>query len=68
MSEVVQGSPAEAAGLQEGDIIVRINETDVQGLKGFSVILKSLNPGDKISVVFMRNGKEMTAETAVVER
>ena len=68
VSGVVQGSPAEGSGLKEGDIIIRINATEVQKLKDLSDILKSLKPGDKASVVFLRNGKEMTAETAVVER
>ena len=68
VSGVVQGSPAEASGLKEGDIIIRINAIEVNSLKDLSDILKSLKPGDKASVVFLRNGKEMTAETAVVER
>ncbi|HUI68019.1 MAG TPA: M20/M25/M40 family metallo-hydrolase [Nitrospirota bacterium] len=65
LSGVAPGSPAEAAGLREGDIIVAINGREVAGLKGFSDILKSLNPGDRISVTFLRDGRERTAETAV---
>jgi C-terminal processing protease CtpA/Prc len=68
VSGIVQGSPAERSGLREGDIIIRINAIEVNSLKDLSDILKSLKPGDKASVVFLRNGKEMTAETAVVER
>jgi hypothetical protein len=68
VSGVVQGSPAEVGGLKEGDIIIRINAMDVQRLKDLSDILKSLKPGDRASVVFLRNGKEITAESAVVER
>jgi aminopeptidase N len=68
VSGVVQGSPAEARGMKEGDIIIRINSSEVNKLKDLSDILKSLKPGDKASVVFLRNGKEMAAETAVVER
>jgi S1-C subfamily serine protease len=68
VSGVVQGSPAEAGGLKEGDIIIRINAMEVQRLKDLSDILKSLKPGDRASVVFLRNGKEITADTVVVER
>jgi aminopeptidase N len=68
VSEVVQGSPAEASGMKEGDIIIRINGTDVQRLKDLSDILKSLKPGEKISVVFMRSKTEMTVRAVVVER
>jgi hypothetical protein len=68
VSGVVQGSPAEAGGLKEGDIIIRINAMEVQRLKDLSDILKSLKPGERVSVVYLRNGKEMTAESSVVER
>jgi S1-C subfamily serine protease len=68
VSGVVQGSPAERSGLKEGDIIIRINGTDVQKLKDFADTLKALKPGEKISVVFMRNKTEMTVQAVVVER
>jgi len=68
ISGVVAGSPAEAAGLKEGDVIVRINSSAIAGLKGFSDILKTLKPGDKVLVTFMRDGKESTVETGVKTR
>jgi S1-C subfamily serine protease len=68
VSGVVQGSPAEASGLKEGDIIIRINALDVQRLKDLSDILKSLKPGQRVSVDFLRDGQPLTVETVVVER
>ena len=68
LSEVVPGSPAEACGLKEGDIIIRINSNDVHSLKGLSDILKSLTPGTRISITFLRDGKEMSVEAEVVAR
>jgi aminopeptidase N len=68
ISGVVPGSPAEAAGMKEGDIIVRVNSTPVAGLKDFSDVLKSLNPGDKVSVTFVRDGKESAITSQVTER
>ncbi|HET6513659.1 MAG TPA: PDZ domain-containing protein [Thermodesulfovibrionales bacterium] len=65
LSGVVPGSPADACGLKEGDIIIRINSTPVAGLKDLSDILKSLVPGTSVSITFMRDGKEMTVETEV---
>jgi hypothetical protein len=65
LSGVSPVSPAEAAGLREGDVIIKINGREVTGLKGFSDILKSLSPGDRISVTFLRDGRERTAETVV---
>jgi len=68
ISGVVPGSPAEACGLKEGDVIIRINSNAVNGLKGLSDILKSLSLGNRVSITFLREGKEMTVEAEVVER
>jgi len=68
LSGVVQGSPAEKAGLKEGDTIIRINSTVVSKLKDLSDILKSLNAGDKITITFLREGKEMNAVAELVQR
>lgn len=68
LSGVVPGSPAEACGLKEGDTIIRVNATAVKGLKDLSGALKALRPGEKITVIFLRDGKEMTVETEAAER
>jgi len=65
---VIAGSPAEASGLRPGDVILRVNSSPVRGLKDLSDILKSLSPGDRVSVTFLRDGKEMTVMTAVKEK
>ncbi|MFB0506893.1 MAG: M20/M25/M40 family metallo-hydrolase, partial [Thermodesulfobacteriota bacterium] len=68
LSGVVPGSPAESAGLKEGDVIVGIGSDAVHNLKALSDILKSLNPGDRVSITLLREGKEMTVEAEVVEK
>ena len=68
ISGVMPGTPAEAGGLREGDVIVRINSGAVNNLKEFSDILKSLSPGARIKITFLRNGQEMTVETGVKEK
>jgi hypothetical protein len=65
LSGVAPGSPAEAAGLREGDVIVSMNDREVKGLKGLSDVLKSLSPGDRISVTFLRDGGERTVQAVV---
>ncbi len=68
ISGVVAGSPAETAGLKEGDIIVNLNGSPVENLKNFSDFLKTLKPGDKVSIDYLRDGKEIAVQTEVKER
>ena len=65
---VTPGSPAEKVGLQEGDILVRIGETEIEDLETFSDILKTLQAGNEIAIVYKRDGTEFTVTTKVVER
>lgn len=68
LSDVVPGSPAEASGLQKGDVIVRIGTNSVSGLREFSNLLKALNPGDRVSITFLRAREEKTLEVELVGR
>jgi S1-C subfamily serine protease len=65
---VTTGSPADKAGFQKGDIIVRIGETEIEDLETFSDVLKTLQAGTEITVVFMRHNTEYSVTTKVVTR
>jgi hypothetical protein len=68
LSGVIPGSPAEKAGLQQGDVIVEFAGIAVDDLRGYSDVLKSLEPGDEAEVVFLRDGERQRAKVTVVER
>jgi aminopeptidase N len=65
---VTPGSPAEKAGVQEGDVILRVDGKDVADLAAFSAILRGLSPGQTVKVVLMRGGAELRLDVTVVER
>ncbi len=65
---VTVGSPAEKVGLRKGDIIVRIGETGIEDLESFSDLLKTLQAGNEITIVYMRDNAEHSVTTKVVER
>jgi hypothetical protein len=65
ISGVMPDTPAEACGLKEGDVIIRINSGAVSNLKEYSDILKSLSPGERITITILRDGNEMTVEAEV---
>lgn len=56
VKEVDAGAPAMAAGIQSGDIITNIAETDIINLLGYHNILMKQNVGDKILVRGKRQG------------
>ncbi len=60
-------SPAEKAGLQEGDIIVKMGGIQVKNLHDLVFVLRSKRAGDKVDVVFERNGEERRV-TAILGR
>lgn len=56
VKEVDAGSPAMAAGIQSGDIIINIADTDIINLLGYHNTLMKQNVGDKILVRGKRQG------------
>jgi hypothetical protein len=65
---VTPGSPAENAGVKEGDVLLKVDGKDVASLQGFSGILRGLAPGQTVKVVLNRAGQEQELEVTVVER
>ena len=63
---VTPGSPAEAAGLMAGDVVLRIDDTPIEGLRDLSNALKT--PGDRVTVVYERDGREASVEVELVAR
>jgi hypothetical protein len=68
VDDVVAGSPAAALGLKKGDVLVRVDGTAVADLRGYSEILKAHKPGDKVKLVVVREGKELSFDTTLAER
>ena len=58
------GGPAEKAGLHAGDVIVNMGGKKIMNIYDYMGMLGELKPGDKVSVVVVREGKtmEFTAE------
>jgi hypothetical protein len=65
---VTPGSPAEKAGIREGDVILQVDGREIANLAGFSAILKELKPGQTVTVMVQRVAERLTLEVTVVER
>ena len=60
ITEVSQNSGAEDAGLRKGDIIKKIDNSTVETFADLSAAVGSKRPGDKVTVTYIRNGKNYT--------
>jgi S1-C subfamily serine protease len=62
---VRDGTPADAAGLREGDRITALNGKPVKDVRAFAAMLRELRDGDKVEVTFLRDGKEQKAQAVM---
>ncbi len=58
VNAVSEDSPAMEAGIQNGDVIVRIGSSEVATLKQLKSALDSCQPGRRVQVAAMRKGAE----------
>ena len=65
--EVSSSSPAEKAGLKKGDIITKLEKEEISSVAELRYELYKHNPGDKVTVTYNRNGKELTSEVTLEE-
>ncbi|MFI7041109.1 S1C family serine protease [Microbispora rosea] len=68
VSSITAGSPAEKAGLKEGDLITKINDKVVDSAEALVGTIRSSRAGDKVTITFTRDGKENTITTALAEQ
>ncbi|MGW9686567.1 S1C family serine protease [Flagellimonas sp. 2504JD1-5] len=65
ISQVTDDSGAEAAGLQEGDVIKRVDDIDVRKFSELTGYLRSKRPGDVINVTVEREGNKLTKKVTL---
>lgn len=62
------GSPADRAGLQAGDVIIELGGAAVKDLYTYSDALYANQPGDRITIAFLRNGERHSVEVTLGRR
>ncbi|WP_052423606.1 trypsin-like peptidase domain-containing protein [Nonomuraea candida] len=63
---VTAGGPADQAGLKAGDVILEIDGLPLQDGNELIALIRSKEPGSKISVKYQRDGQERSATLTVV--
>jgi len=67
VNQVIQGSPAEEAGILPGDIILRFNGVDVLDSEDFPTIVGNVRPNERVDAVVWREGAEVSLSVVIGE-
>jgi serine protease Do len=65
---VDKSSPAEKAGLQPGDVITAVDADKISEPKDLYEKIGAFEPGDKVTITYLRNNKESKATVTLDER
>lgn len=68
LTGVSPSGPAAKAGIKGGDVIIQIGETKIKGIEDLEVALRQLNPGDKVKIIVVREGKNQEFEALLTKR
>jgi YidC/Oxa1 family membrane protein insertase len=60
------GTPAHAAGLKSGDVLVKIDDEKVVQAEAVEGILASKRPGDEVELSILRDNRPMTLQATLV--
>ena len=67
IGQVEPGSPAEAAGMQAGDIITAIDGSAIEGESDLPAALDAHNVGDEVAFTVLRDGSEIAITVVLGE-
>lgn len=65
---VLPGGPAAEAGLQAGDVVIKVGRYNVSGLQSLSYLFANIAPGTVVPIQFIRNGERRTVNVTVGRR
>ena len=67
VAQVVAGSAAESAGLQIGDLITKLDETEITSNNDLSGAIAAYNAGDTVTLTIQRAGQEQQVKVTFGE-
>jgi putative serine protease PepD len=68
LTSVRDGTPAADAGLQEGDVVVAIDDRTIQTADQLRSAVADKQPGEQLTLTYVRDGERKTATVKLAER
>jgi len=68
IEDIVEDGPAQKAGVEAGDIIIKMDDKAIASNDELRKILKKRKPGDKMKILVSRDGEKMEFTLELVER
>ncbi len=65
VGEVVEGSPAAKAGVQQGDVLTSFNSTPAVNVQAFRNMVSTSEIGKEFTLNFLRDGKEKSVQVVL---
>jgi S1-C subfamily serine protease len=56
VASVIEGGPAENAGVKEGDVIVKLDDREIELVEDLFAELRDHKPGEKVALTVVRDG------------
>lgn len=66
--EVVEGGPADEAGIAAGDIITTIDNREIRSVEELFTALREQEPGDEVTVTVVTDGDEREVRVTLADR
>ena len=68
INEVQPDTPAEKAGLKDGDIVTKVNQTQIKDNRHLQLTVSQLAPGTEATIEYVRDGKTATTTAKLARR
>jgi len=65
VSQVVKGSPADRAGIEEGDVIIEYNGKKVNSATDLPYLVAFTTPGETVNIKIVRDGREIIKHVTI---
>jgi hypothetical protein len=68
LEAVLEGTPADKAGIKGGDVLVKFGDSRITVLEDFEAALRQYKPGDKVKVTVRRGQEQIEADVTLARR